>query len=142
MALRGQDVFSENNFTQVKYTPFFNTAFRELTRVYKEQTTAWWKVQSLVSYIANNIVPSSNPVFMNKWEQEATAISIKFMHLLLEEEKSGLVTLESQLKGQIDITRKLEQESEYLIKEKQLQGTLERFQFHIKERKHKQFLRD
>lgn len=152
--LEVKDIFSDNNFTQVKYTPSFNIAFRELTRIYKEHTSAWWEVQSLNSYITNNIVPRGlritlapanrcrNPTFMANWEREATCSSIKFMHLLLEEEKTRLTSLDTQLQEQIEITKKFENESEYVAKEKLLEGTLERFQFHLKDRKHKQFIRD
>lgn len=54
------------------------------------------------------------------------------MNLLLDEEKSNLSILENQLKEQIDITKKFEHEAEYCNKEKQLQGTIERFQYNIK----------
>lgn len=149
-----KEVFSENNFTQAKYPPSFNTAFKELTRLYKEHTTAWWEVQSLQSYITNNIVPRGlrstltpsnrcrNPTFMVKWEKEATASSIRFMHLLVEEEKTNLTQAEIKLKEQIEITKKFEHEAEYTIKEKKLQGTIERFEYHLKDRKHKQYQRD
>lgn len=108
--LEAKEVFSENNFTQAKYALSFNAAFKELTRLYKEHTTVWWEVQNLESYIANNIVPRGlqstltptnrcrNPSFMLKWEKDATASSIRFMHLLLEEEKSNLAQAEAKLK--------------------------------------------
>lgn len=77
---------------------------------------------------------------MLKWEKDATASSLRFMNLLLEEEKSNLTLLESQLKEQIDITKKFKHEAEYSNKEKQLEGTLERSQYNVKERKHKTVL--
>lgn len=63
------------------------------------------------------------------------------MQLLLEEEKNIFILLESQLKEQIEICKKFEHEADNPIKEKQLQSTLEKYQFHLKERKHKQYLR-
>lgn len=66
---------------------------------------------------------------MIKWEKEATESSIRFMNLLLEEEKINLAKLELQLKEQIDITKRFEHEVDYCNNEKQLQGTIERFHF-------------
>lgn len=40
-----------------KIYPSFKTAFRELTKLYKEQISFWWKVQSLDNYIKKGIVP-------------------------------------------------------------------------------------
>lgn len=152
--VEAKEIFSDRSFTQTKYIPSLNAAFRELTKLYKTHTSTWWEIQSLTTYIAENIVPRGlritltpankhrSPEFMLKWEKEATAASIKLMQLLLEEEKSSFSLLESQLKEQIEICKKFEDESEFANKEKQLQNTLEKHQFHLKDRKHKQYVRD
>lgn len=152
--VEAKDIFSEKSFNQQKYIPSYSIAFRELTRVYKEQISSWWEVQSLDNYIKNNIVPrglritltpaqkNRNPSFFTKWEKEATDSSVRFMRLLLEDEKVNLATLEVRLKEHIDIAKKFEKEGDYSQKEKDLQNTLERYQYNIKDRKHKQFLRD
>lgn len=149
-----KDIFSEKEFVQQKYTPSFNTAFRELTQVFKEQISSWWEVQSLENYIEHHIVPRGlritlipsarcqNPTFLTKWEKLATDSSIGLMTLLLEEERQNLSTLETKLKEHIEIVKKFEKEPEYTVKETTLQTNIEKFQYHIKDRKHKQFIRD
>lgn len=64
------------------------------------------------------------------------------MKILLDEERVNLVTLEHKLKENIEIAKKFQTEAEYTQKEKQLQAAVERYQYHIKERKHRQFTRD
>lgn len=64
------------------------------------------------------------------------------MKILLDEEKANLVTLENKLKEQIETVKKFQTEAEYPQKEKQLQSVIERHQYQIKKRKHRQFKRD
>ncbi|KAM4038357.1 LOW QUALITY PROTEIN: uncharacterized protein ACNLHF_016667 [Anomaloglossus baeobatrachus] len=57
------------------------------------------------------------------------------MKILLEEEKKNLSTLEGSLKEQIETTRKFSAETEYSSKEIVLQGAIEKFRYHLKEKK-------
>lgn len=149
-----KDIFSDKQFQQKKYLPSFHTAFKDLTQIYKEQITSWWEVQSLDNYLKNNIVPrglrisllpaarARNPGFLTKWEQEATNSSLRLMRLLLDEERNTLETLKQKLAEQIEVVQTFSQEAEFANKEKFLQNTLEKYQYHLKERKHRQFVRD
>ncbi|CAJ0941725.1 unnamed protein product [Ranitomeya imitator] len=130
-----------------------STTFRELQQVYRDQITSWWEVQSLESYLKAKIVPRGlrinllvgnrhkNPTFIHKWEREATESSLCFMQILLEE-KATLATLSDKLKEHIEITKSFSKETDFATKETKLQTHIERFQYHLKERKHRQYLRD
>lgn len=151
---QAKEVFSDQALTQNRYTPSLKSAFKELTRCYKEHILSWWEIQSFESYIKENIVPRGlrvtltpsnrlrNQELMKKWEKEATDSSLRFMRLLLEEEKNNLEKAKNKLKEQIEVTVKFKQDADYKPKEIQLQNVIERFQFNLKERKHAQFVRD
>ncbi|XP_073432248.1 putative uncharacterized protein C6orf183 [Dendrobates tinctorius] len=64
------------------------------------------------------------------------------MQLLLEEEKKTLSLLNDRLRDQIEVTKKFSTETDFSLKESKLETNLERFQYHLKERKHRQYLRD
>lgn len=103
-----QEVFSDKDLTQLRYTPSFGVAFRELTQTYKDQIAAWWEVQCLENYIKNNIVPRglrinltpsskfTSSEFRTKWEQEATKSSLRLMNLLVEEARKVLEGLNTK----------------------------------------------
>ncbi|XP_044130662.1 coagulation factor XIII B chain-like, partial [Bufo gargarizans] len=148
------EVFSEKTLTQSKYAPSFKAAFKDLTKIYKEQISSWWEIQSIENYLKNKIGPRGLRItltpaarcrsasLISKWEDEATKSSLRFMHLLHKEEKANLVKLESNLKDQIEQTQKFGGEAEFASKELQLKNTIDKFPFHLKERKHRQFNRD
>lgn len=129
-------------------------AFNELLKVCKEYTTSWWEVQSLENYIKQSIVPRGLRVSLQpservksetlkvKWEKEATSSSLRFMRLLLEEEKITLQNLTKKLEDQIDTTLKFRSDPDFEAKEVDLQSKLIKHQAYIKQRKHSLFLRD
>ncbi|KAM4034769.1 LOW QUALITY PROTEIN: uncharacterized protein ACNLHF_021459 [Anomaloglossus baeobatrachus] len=149
-----KDVFSERTYVQKKYTPTLNGAFRELTKIYKNRTASWWEVQSLEVYLHDKIVPRHLRISLQpgyryrgqelaaKWEKEATESSLRLMALLLDEEKKNLADIEVALKEQIDITNTFSRETEFSRKEKILQSTIEKYQYHLKDKKHKFYNRD
>ncbi|CAJ0951695.1 unnamed protein product, partial [Ranitomeya imitator] len=82
------------------------------------------------------------PYVMYRWEKEATDSSLRLMRLLLEEEKVMLSSLSENLREQIEVTKKFSAEPEFVAKEIGLQNTIDKFQYHLKERKHRFFIRD
>ncbi|XP_075187502.1 uncharacterized protein LOC142258791 [Anomaloglossus baeobatrachus] len=77
-----------------------------------------------------------------KWEKEATESSLRLMTLLLEEEKKNLADLEKSLKEHIDMTNTFSKDPDFQGKEKTLQNTIEKYQYHLKDKKHKFYNRD
>lgn len=149
-----QEVFSDKNLTLQNSIPTIKTAFRELGQTYREYTSSWWEVQSLDNYIKQSIVPRGLRISLQpservrteslkvKWEKEATGASLRFMRLLLEEEKTTLDNLTKKLRDQIDIALKFRADPEFEAKEREIQTKLLKHQTYIKERKHTLFLRD
>lgn len=149
-----KEVFSDKSYQQKKSIPSFKIAFKELNRLYKEHLASWWEVQSLDNYIRQGIVPRGlrisvtpvqkqrSPGFTTRWEQLATKSSLQLMTLLLEEERLNLTSLTDKLKTQIEVTKTFVGDPEFQNKEKQLQVTVEKYQYYLRERKHRQFNKD
>ncbi|XP_056407823.1 uncharacterized protein LOC130303808 [Hyla sarda] len=150
-----KEVFSEKELSHSSHlTPTLNSVFKELNYRYKNQIKSWWEVQSLDNYISNRIVPkglriaispalrSRTPTLMSKWEKEATESSLRFMNLLLEEERNTLDSTTKKLQESIDIALKLKQDPEFAKKDTELKNNIEKFKHSLKDRKHKQFIRD
>lgn len=149
------DVFSDREYTPTNNTaPSLNSTFKELNERYKQNIKSWWEIKSLENYVKNNIVPQGlrigilpaprvrSPALMKKWEQEVTSSSLRLMNLLLEEERINLGTSNIKLKETIDIALTLKGEGEFSKKETELQNNIDKFTSVLKERKHKQFVKD
>lgn len=150
-----EEVFSDKEYSHTTTTaPSLNSVFKELLIRYKLNIKSWWEVKSFESYIKNKIVPkglripiqpaprSRTPALMKRWEQEATNSSLRFMLILLEEEKITCENSAKKLKETTDIALKLKGEPDFNKKEAELQTTIEKFTATLKERKHFQFVRD
>lgn len=64
------------------------------------------------------------------------------MNILLEEERINLKNTTMKLKGMIELALKLKSESDFNKKELELQNSIDKFTSILKERKHKQFVKD
>lgn len=75
--------------------------FVELYSAYKNNLKLWWELKALENYIENIVVPkglrinitpagrSCSPELLARWEEAANNSSIRFMTILLEEEKKS-----------------------------------------------------
>lgn len=148
------EVFSEKEVSFSSNTASISTTFKTVTRVYKNFVRSWWEVQSLDTYIKHKIVPRGlrnhiipaarlrSPDFIKKWEKESIESSLRLMGLLLEEEKTVLSGIETELKEVIEQTKKFNTHPEYSNKEVYLQSIVEKYTAQLKEKKHSLFNRD
>lgn len=150
-----EEVFSEKEYSHTHTnTPTISGVFKDLNNQYKSKIKSWWETKGLESYIKHHIVPkglritilpalrSRSTDLMKKWEEEATASSLRLMKLLLAEEKLTLEKTSAQLKSTIEEALKLKSEADFQKKETELQSNIEKYTALLKERKHLQFVRD
>lgn len=148
-------VFSEQEYeTDSGSLVTLKTIFKDLYVAYKDNLKSWWELKSIENYISNKIVPkglrvnispaerSRSVELIEKWEKEALSSSLRFMQILLEEEKRVYENSSKNLKEITDKALKFKGEPEFAKKETALQTSVEKFYCLLKERKHKQFLRD
>lgn len=140
--------------SELETSPTLKTIFKNLYTGYRDNIKSWWEVQSLESYIKAGIVPnglrinispaprSRSEQLLDNWEKELTNSSVRLLQILLDEEKKILETTSTNLKGLIDQVLKFKNDPEFARKEQNLQSNIEKFQNSLKDRKHKQYLRD
>ncbi|XP_056414027.1 uncharacterized protein LOC130356466 [Hyla sarda] len=149
------DVFSEQESDKGDNdTVSLKSLFRELYEIYKDNLKSFWEVQSLEHYLKNNIVPKGLRVnilpaersrtdnLLKKWEQEALASSFRFMNILLDEERIALDNSSKRLKESIDAILRFKTDPEFTRREAVLESLVDKFYTLLKNRKHKQFIRD
>lgn len=92
-----------------------------------------------------NIFPagrSCSTTLLEKWEKEALESSIRFMNILLEEEKKLYTVSSTSLKELTYKVLKFKSDTEFTKRETSLQISVDRYYQILKERKHKQYIRD
>lgn len=153
--LEVEEVFSDKEYTPTStIAPSIKNIFKELNDRYKERIKSWWEVRSIENYIKHKIVPRGlrisilpaqrirTPNLMKKWEQEVTESSLRLMTLLLAEEQENLEIKNKKLKETTELALTLKSDSEFIKLETDLQKNIDRFTTALKERKHKQFVKD
>ncbi|XP_075208170.1 uncharacterized protein LOC142313072 [Anomaloglossus baeobatrachus] len=152
--LEAGDVFSDKAPCNTETTVTLKKVFNDLYSCYKENLKSFWEVQSLENYLKQGIIPrglriplvpatrSRSPALLEQWEKESRAASLRFLQILLTEEKLTLNKTTSKLTEQIALSLKYKNDPDFHKKELLLQNSVERFQNTLKERKHQKFIRD
>lgn len=130
------------------------STFKDLHNAYRNNIKSWWEVQSLEHYIKAEIVPkglrlrltpaarSRSATLLTQWEKELTNSSLRLMNILLIEEKNTLELTSIKLKELIEQALKFKGDPEFVRRELILQNNIEKYQGSLKDRKHKQYIRD
>ncbi|XP_044142548.1 uncharacterized protein LOC122932281 isoform X2 [Bufo gargarizans] len=149
-----RDVFSDRGVPALDQSASGKQVFSDLYTYYKDNIKSWWEIKSLESYLEQKIVPRglririrpadriSSPGFLVRWEDTLTHNSLSLMKLLLDEERLLFESTSKKLREKIDTALKLKEDPEFARREASLQSAVVRFQTLIKERKHRQFVRD
>lgn len=134
--------------------PNLQSTFKDLHNAYRNNIKSWWEVQSLENYIKAEIVPkglrlrlipaarSRSATLLLQWEKELTNSSLRLMNILLTEEKNTLEHTSIKLKELIELALKFKGDPEFVRRELILQNNIEKYQGSLKDRKHKQYIRD
>ncbi|XP_075719837.1 uncharacterized protein LOC142760524 [Rhinoderma darwinii] len=140
-----KSIFSECELVHTTQGASLKSTFKNLTRLHKDYTRSWWEIQSLENYLKNKIVPRGLRVpivpasrlktsnIKERWEQEITGSSLRFMQILVEEEIIQFDHISVELKKEIEIVKTLVDTPGFDKKDKILQQSLERFTNNLKE---------
>ncbi|CAH2294358.1 Hypothetical predicted protein [Pelobates cultripes] len=147
------NVFSLNPLNLLPSTDI-SEVFFTIQKLYQQQIKGYWELISLKQYLDHKLVPRGlRPEIslpekaitdeqIKEWNSILLDCSAKLMQFLVKLETNNLDTVNKNLENELANVKKFKDRSEFSLLENKLQKNLEGFKKHVREKKHKKYLRD